>query len=227
MRATTLHGQRGLSMVELLVAVAGSLFVAAAGAQLLGTQLHENRALRAETRLTQVLRGATDQLLRELRRAGHWGAASAGIRIGGEAAARTNPYTAFAPAAAASDAAAFRFSRDEVENHQVDSDEQFGFRVREGVLEMQLGGSGWQSLTDAGSLRITAFALTPRMQRIDLASLCAKPCPSDSTNCPPHQDVRSLDIAIRGESPSDAGVARSVRASVRLRNDPISGACPV
>jgi prepilin peptidase dependent protein B len=218
--------QRGLSLVEMLVGVAGSLFLAATGAQLLGTHLHENRALLADTRVTQELRSAADLVVRELRRAGHWGGASAAVRIGGTGAASANPYAAFAPSAAASDAAAFRFSRDAVENNVVDDNEQFGFRLHDGVLEMQLGGS-WQALTDAGSVRVTTFNLTPRVQLLDLSAHCARPCPEGSTTCPPRQEVRSIDIALTGESVGDATVSRSVRAGLRLRNDHITGACPV
>jgi len=213
-------------MVELLVGMAGSLFVAAATAQLLVTHLHENRALIAETRVTQELRHAADLVVRELRRAGHWGDAGAGIRLGGAEDARSNPYTAIAPDAAASDAMAFRFSRDETENHQVDSADRFGFRLHDGVIEMQLGGANWQAVTDAGSLRVTSFTLTPVVQRIDLGALCSRPCPPDSTSCPPRQEVRRVDIAIGGERPGDASVVRNLRASVRLRNDNVTGACP-
>lgn len=218
--------QRGLSIVELLVGVAGSLFVAAATAQMLATQLIENRAALGELRVTQELRHAADLVVRELRRGGYWADAGAGVSLGGAEAARANPYAAIAPDAAASDAIAFRFSRDAVENHQVDAADGFGFRLRDGVVEMQFGGAGWQAVTDAGSLRVTAFELTPVVQRIDLAALCAKPCPPGAGTCPPVQQVRRIDLAMRGQHPNDARVVRSVSASVRLRNDAVTGACP-
>lgn len=216
--------QRGLSMVELLVGTAGALFVAAATAHLLATHLHENRALVAEARVTAELRQAADQVVRELRRAGHWGDAGAGLALGAPAAARANPYGAVTQDDA--EAIAFQFSHDATENHQVDSGDRFGFRLRQGVVEMQLGGAGWQAVTDAGSVRVTRFRLTPAVTRVELGALCARPCPPGSTSCPPRQEIRRIDLAIDGERPGDASVARSLRASVRLRNDAVTGACP-
>lgn len=223
------HAQRGLSLVELFVATAGSLFVVAATAKLLVTQLVENRALIAEARVTQELRQAGDRLVHELRRAGFWGDAGAGVRIGVDDSTdrRANPYVAIAPDHAASDAIAFRYSRDSAENGLVDDADRFGFRLRNGVIEMQLGGAGWQAVTDPGSLRVTALSLVPAVQRIDLGALCARPCPLDAASCPPHQEIRRVDITITGEQAGVARVAGSLHTSVRLRNDAIVGACPV
>ena len=39
--------------------------------------------------------------------------------------------------------------------------EQFGFRLRNGALEMQLGAGNWQALTDSGTVTVTAFSATP------------------------------------------------------------------
>ena len=214
-------------MVELLVGVAIALFIAATGATLLAGNLRENRALLLEARLMQDLRSAADIVSRDLRRAGYWAAATDGVWVAGATSVGTNPYVAVAPGAAASDAVSFRYSRDASENNVVDGNEQFGFRLRAGVIEMQLGTGNWQALTDAGTLSVTEFSVTPTVQDIDLQSFCATPCPSGSTSCPPHQQVRSLALVITGRLSADAGVTRSVRSNVRLRNDPVIGACAV
>jgi hypothetical protein len=39
--------------------------------------------------------------------------------------------------------------------------------------------------------------------------------------------VREPTIDITGEAAHDAAVQRSVRSTVRLRNDPVTGSCPV
>lgn len=117
--------QRGLTLVELLVGLALGLLVLAAGALLLTQHLREHRALLLEARLMQDLRTAADLVARDLRRAGHWGDAAAGVWSTTETQ-RANPYAALAPDAAASDAASFAYSRDTTENHVLDSNEQFG-----------------------------------------------------------------------------------------------------
>jgi type IV pilus assembly protein PilW len=216
---------RGLSMVELLVGVAIALFIAAAGATLFAGHLRENRALLLEARLMQDLRSATDLITRDLRRAGHWGSAGDGVWSAGASSVSANPYVALAPVDAASDAVSFRYSRDASENNLVDGNEQFGFRLRHGAIELQLGAGNWQALTDADTLVVTTFSVTPRVQDIDLGQFCTRPCPPGASSCPPHQQVRSLALTIAGRLAADAAVQRSLHSEVRLRNDPVVGAC--
>ena len=142
-------------------------------------------------------------------------------------APRANPYAALAPAAAASDVASVAYSRDVAENHVLDSNEQFGFRLRNKAIELQLGRNNWQALTDATLLAVTAFSIAPTVEEIDLGALCSQPCPSGSTTCPLRQQVRSFAVQIGGRSLADASVARSMQAVVRVRYDAIVGACPV
>lgn len=218
--------QRGLTMVELLIGMAVGLFIVAAAASLMTGNLRESRNLVIESRLMQDLRTAADMITRDLRRAGYWAAANTGVRGDGASAIIANPYADVTPVTAAADNVSFRFSRDTTENNTVDSNEQFGFRLRNGAIELQLGAGNWQALTDATTLTITQFSVTPTVEEISLAGFCATPCPAGSSTCPPRQQVRSLAVVIAGRATSDARLTRSVRSQVRLRNDPIVGACP-
>lgn len=227
MLAPVKHAQRGMSIVELLVGMALGLFIVGASIALAMSHLREHRALLLEGRLMQDLRSATDLVLRDLRRAGTWGDAGAGVWHQSSSGVVENPYAAIAPAAAASDAVSFSFSRDSIENHHLDSHEQFGFRLRRGVIEMLLGAGNWQALTDSGTLVVTAFSVTPTVQELALPSFCSKDCPSGSSStCPPRQQIRSWTVAVTGRSITDAAVLRSVHSNVRARNDVIVGACP-
>ena len=221
------HAQRGLSLVEMMIGLALGLFITALAGTLLVSHVRENRSLLLEARLMQDLRSAADMVTRDLRRAGYWAGATAGVWSHDTSATLPNPYAALAPDSAASDAVRFRYSRDSTENNTVDSNEEFGFRLRNGSIEMLLGAGGWQALTDSGTLNVTTFSVTPLVERIDLQASCSKPCPSGSTICPPRQEVRSLALLITGRSTTDALVTRSVRSQVRLRNDSFTGACPV
>ncbi len=217
--------QRGLTLVQLMVGLAVGLGVTAATGALLGSTLRDARGAQRDQRLMQDLRTAADVVSRDLRRAGHWGDAAAGVAGPGDTAVRSNPYTALSPDAAASDAASFRYSRDATENHAVDPNEQFGFRVRRGVLEMQLGNANWQALTDAGALTVTHFSVTPQAQTIDLQAQCQRPCPGGATACPPRLEVRSLALRLVARSATAPDVVRGLSHEVRLRNDRIVGAC--
>ena len=222
----TRRTQHGLSLVELLIAVVISLFIAAAGAILLASSLRENRTLLLEARLMQDLRTSADLVARNLRRAGYWGASSEGIWTRGATGVIANPYAALSPAAAASDAAQFHYSRDATENNTIDGNEQFGVRLRNHVLQMQLGAGNWQALTDANTLEVTAFSITPTLQDISLQGACDKPCPAAQPACGPHQQVRSLALVISARATADAHVTRSLRSSIRVRNDSFAGLCP-
>jgi prepilin peptidase dependent protein B len=220
------RAQLGLSLIELMIGLGVGLFITAIGGTLLASHVRENRSLLLEARLMQDLRTAADVITRDLRRAGYWAGATSGVWSAGATGVIANPYAAVAPDGAASDAVSFRYSRDATENNRVDSNEQFGFRLRNGTIEMLLGGSGWQALTDAGTLNVSGFNITPSVERIDLQGTCSKACPAGSSTCPPQQQVRSLALVISGRSATDANVTRSVRSQVRLRNDSFTGACP-
>jgi type IV pilus assembly protein PilW len=216
---------RGLTLVELLVAVAVGLFIVATASSLFAGQLQAQRSLLLESRLLQELRTTTDLVTRDLRRAGHWGAAASGVWQPGGSGVLANPYAAMTLGDnAASAAVAFQFSRDATENHVVDADEHFGLRLRRGVVEMQLGSGGWQALTDATSLVVTEFSITPLLQTLNLAAYCPRGC-SGST-CP-RQQLRSLAVQIAARSLRDPQVTRALHSTVRLRNDTITGNCPV
>lgn len=219
------HPQKGLSLVELLVGLALGLLITAAGISLLASQWREHRSSTAAMRLMQDLRSASDVVTRDLRRAGHWGDAAAALAATAASGVVTNPYAAFAPAVAASDAARFAYSRDAVENHVLDSNEQFGLRLRNGAIELQLGAGNWQALTDVGTLVVIEFSIRPRVHTLPLQEHCARPCPSGTT-CDAKLELRSLVVDITARASDDASLVRRLSSQVRLRNDGVTGACP-
>jgi prepilin peptidase dependent protein B len=226
--------QAGLSLVELLIAMALGLFIVGAALGTSVMQLKASQTLVAQSRLVLDLRTATDLITRDLRRAGYWGAAEAGVwrRSGVDAAATapaSNPYSTYT-ADAAPASVTYGYSRDATENHLVDPNEHFGYRLRRGAIEMQLGRDNWQALTDSTSVNVTRLTIAPTEQLVPLDALCNTPCPPDSTTCPPQQRVRSVSVTVSARSTSnrstDASTERTVQTLVRLRNDAITGACP-
>ncbi len=216
---------RGLSMIELLVGTAIGLVIVAAGTVVVVHHARENRALVIEARLMQDLGSAADIVSRDLRRAGYWAAAASGVRSDDGSPVVVNPYAAVTPDAGASDAVRLSFSRDASENDVVDSNEQFGFRLRNSAVELQLGDGNWQALTDPATLAVTTFSVEPHVEETSLAAFCAGPCSAGSTTCPPRQQMRSYAISIAGRSVLDANVRRGVQSAVRLRNVTVVGSC--
>lgn len=212
-------------MVELLVGITVGLLVVAAASVLVAQHLRDHRALTIESRLMQDLRSTADMVSRDLRRAGYWAHAASGVAGDGIASVAANPYSDISPATSASDAVSFRYSRDATEDDVVDSDEQFGFRLHNAAVELQLGDGNWQALTDATTLTVTAFSIEPHTEETSLAAFCAETCLAGSTTCPPKQQVRSYAISIVGRSSLDARIVRSVQGAARLRNVAVVGRC--
>ena len=218
------HRARGLSMIELLVGTAIALIVvAAAGSIVAGHQIAARRA-EVEARLMQDLRAAAELVGRDLRRAGHWAAAASGVRHG-DASAAANPHVAIAPALAASNAVTLSFSTGAGDPMAIDDAERFGFRLRSGTIEIQLGDRNWQALSDPGTMVVTSFSVEPRVDEADLGTFCDKPCAAGNATCPPRQQIRSFAIALAARSTVDPGVTRALGRSVRVRNDIVVGSC--
>jgi prepilin peptidase dependent protein B len=215
---------RGVSIVELLVGTAVGLVIVAAAGSLVASHSAASRRVQVETRLMHDLRTTAEIVGRDLRRAGHWSAAASAARRGDEPLA-ANPHAAIAPATTPASAVALSFSIDPAGSAMVDDAERFGFRLRAGAVELQLGLGNWQALSDPGTLVVTAFSVEPRVEEAALGTFCERPCAAGSTTCPPRQQVRSFAVTIAGRSAVDPRVQRSLHTSVRVRNDVVVGSC--
>lgn len=215
--------ERGFTLVELMVGLAVGLLVVAAAAVLLASRIREHRTMLVEARLMQDLRTSMDIITRDLRRAGYWGGAAAAMRA---TSAASNPYLALTPASAASDAVRFQLSRDTTENNMLDDNEAFGFRLRKGGIDMLIGGGSWQALTDAQTMTIVSFQVTPSTHEEPLTDFCERPCDASTASCGPTLLRRSLAVAITARAAADARIVRTLTSRVMLRNDAINGACP-
>ncbi|WP_284618232.1 PilW family protein [Aquabacterium humicola] len=216
--------QRGLSIMELMVGAAVGMIVVSGAVLLFAKNVSGSRMLLAETRLNQDLRNAADLVTRDIRRAGFWGNAILGTTaIGGTSVTTQNPYSQVSMPAA--NEIAYRFSRDSAtDNNTLDANEQFGFRLNDGALQMQVGGS-WTDVTDKSSVNITTLTVTPTVTQISLGDTCPTVCGIGTPNCPT-TTVRSYAVVLHGQSVRDAAVQRSLRSTVRVRNDQVAGACP-
>lgn len=228
--------QRGITLVELMVGIAVGLFIVAAASFMLSNQLEDNRRLILDTQLQQDLRSATDLVSRDLRRAGYWGNAEKGVWLRGVAGA-ANPYTDIVASEGeeGGSEATYTYSLDAQqtpavpENDVVDGYDNSGFRLKDGAIELLLG--RWQQVTDPETLKITNFKIKLTKQNIELERVCVKTradggvCGGGGI-CPPVQEVREFVVRIDGEATNDATVKRSMRSTVRVRNDLINGQCP-
>lgn len=228
LRARRRPGQRGLSLVELLVGAALGLFLIGGAISLFVGNVGNSRRLLVEARVNQDLRTAADLIARDLRRAGYWAKAIEGVAD----TPAPNPYGAITgtyglPASEIE----YSFARDD--DPLLENNEQFGFQLHEGAIRMQIAANQWEPITDAEVLTITTLQITAVETPVALGDTCAKVCPPPagaSYTCPdpPTLTLRRYDILLQGNGtgPGNAAIQRELRESVRVRNDRFTGACP-
>ncbi len=228
-------GQRGLSIVELMVGVTISLFILAGATMLLTSQMGDNRRLLLEAPVQQDLRAAADLIARDLRRAGYWAQSYRQVWPNPAAGAVVNPYRVTTPAAAPAGTVSLVFDRstDEegnplgTDNNTVDAAERVGFRHNAGsrTIEIQVSAGNWQTLTDPAVLAVTRFDIAYNVRDVPVPSATAASAVGPG-GCPLVLRARDADIVIVAQAVHDARVQRSLRDTVRLRNDIVSEACP-
>ncbi|MDO9285355.1 MAG: hypothetical protein Q7U26_10690 [Aquabacterium sp.] len=218
--------RRGVSIVELMVGITVGLLVVSGALSMSASNLDKSRRLLSDVRFNQDLRVAADLVTRDLRRAGYWGEAIRGTQaIGATAATAQNPYAGVTGSAGAG--FTYQFSRDVAENGTLDANEQFGFRIHAGALQMRGDADGWRDVTDTKVMRMAddGLVITPSVTVLPLGHMCPRACNAGTPNCPT-STVRSYAVRLTASAAADPTVVRELRTTVRLRNDQLAGRCP-
>lgn len=233
--------QHGFSLTELMIGSAVGLLVIAGAAQLYLLNLRATSDNLRISRLNQELRATLDLLHNDLRRAGYWALEpdsgdpadnpfqSAGNRV------RLGHVTGEA------DDSCILYSYDLNSDQLVGVGaagtpglattavnlEQFGFRLRDGVIQMRNGGSSfdcttgsWQAITDPDT-EITTLQFT-------LMETCSNLLDTTQTclSGEPALLARRIGIAIDGRSRSDNAVSQQLTSTVTIANDILLAAYP-
>lgn len=216
----TIHRQTGASIVALMVGIAIGLFILAGALTLYTNHVQNNRALMLSMRLNQELRAVADLVARDLKRAGHWKNAVAGI-ASENATGAINTYTSIENVGTPNAAElSYKYAVDT--NNAVSNAESFGFRLQNGVIQMTRdNGATWDNLTDEATTTVTNFAIVAINRTVATTQYCQTATPVT----PPALTIRVFRLTIAGQSKADATIARTVEESVRVRSDLITGAC--
>ncbi len=224
-----LHAQQqGLSLVELMVGIAVGMFVVAAAATLVSTQLVDNRRMLLELQVQQDLRATADIITRDLRRIGAAGATSI-------ADANTLVWDSANGSAVNTSYALLGLTASEIQfssPRQIGVIGPYGYKLEttatKGWISSRLPsstGAAWQHLTDSDVMKVTAFSMV-QVEETPIVLACPKQCPLplplgaiDTSYCWPTLKVRSIEIDITAQALSDPSVIRRVRSKARLRND--------
>lgn len=204
--------QRGLSVVELLVGVTIGLFVVAAAALMVSSQLAENRKLLIETQLQQDLRATTDIITRELRRSAYRNELS----IWRDASAGTVTENSFGTIVPASGSLITEIQFDY--RRRAGDDYGAGFK-KEGYVIKSRVSDQWETMTDEKVMKVLLFEIelsAPVSYQIP----CPKLCPTGPPQgCWPDVQLRTAKVKLTGQSATDISVVRTLETQIRLRND--------
>ncbi len=215
-----------------MVGLAVGLFVVGGAVKLFVDYVVANKRQMVQTRVNQEIRAAADIVTRDLRRAGYWENAAAGI-------AASNPYAAASQPNASE--ITYAYARDN--NNVMDNNERVGFRRQVvggvGVLQVQDGLNNWQAITDPGTLNVTAFTVAAAASGLvnDMSKYC--PClykltctaadmtdPTRNPAGPRTMTITSYQVALTGQAVGDPDVVRTITEDVRVRNPVLTGGCP-
>ena len=218
-----------MSIVELMIGIAISLFIVAGATLVLTSQLSDNRRLLLETQVQQDLRATTDLIARDLKKAGYWGNAHRNVWPDVTSTVPlANPYRSTTPAGASpANNESLEYSRsDFVPPTPVDDDiasggELAGFKLDGNTIKMKLGVAGnWQELTDPKVIKVTKFTIEikapdqPASEFNCSVGYCTSPLNKAISTV-----VRNAEINIEAVAVHDSTVRRSLKQKIRLRND--------
>jgi type IV pilus assembly protein PilW len=215
------RSQRGVSIVELMVGMTIGLIVISSITALLVNALQANNDVVRASRVNQELRAAMDLMVREIRRAGYRGdhADYIGLLSSGQTYSNT--------VVVSEDGTQLDLAYDaDRSGGTFSADETYGFRLSNGAVQALRGGT-WSNLTDPGYTRITklAFCFLPSE---DDECLVEPPAASQVTIAggSTYVVVKELRITLTGEAVADPSIVRSLRETVRVRNDEVVSPAP-
>lgn len=223
---------RGFGLIELLISILIGIIVVTGITSLVVATLRANTENLGMTRLTQELRGAAQLISGELKRSaydqdalGDFGAGNQDSNGFVDVVFEDSGGTVLDPVnnavTEANPATCVVYGYDENMNGTVDAGEYRAFRLNDGAIEMWEGdvavascpGDGWEALTDRAATEITDFSITTTPDGE------AFPVHSDPGTGVQTLAIRKIQIRIAGQSVQDDSVSRSVRETVRIRND--------
>ena len=160
--------QKGATLVELMVSLAIGMVSVLGVASLVGMGVGVNSKLMNNSRLNEELKNVASLMARDIRRAGYNGASIDMVTDPDSSpSAFANSITVSQYSGEAANSC-IEFAYDANGNGELDTsgtNENYGYRLRDGVIEMRSGGAvctatGWEALTDADMVTVSSLTFT-------------------------------------------------------------------
>jgi prepilin peptidase dependent protein B len=211
--------QSGMTLVEILVAVAVGFFLLLGVAKFATNTLSASSNTMKMTRLNQDLRAIMALMTRDIRRSGFasdTAAARASVGIG--AGAYTNPFAPIDTTTAGCILYSYDRNNDGVLQTTGAGEERYGFLLDSGTVMLRTGGTDfnctpsgsnvWSAQSDPNTATITALTFVPTSRIVYVSGTSG-----------PNVVVRSIVITLSGQLASDASVRQTLVETVTLQND--------
>lgn len=204
--------QKGLSIIEMMVAMAMGLVVLAGLLGVVFDTLRANGDSLKAIRLNQEIRTLMDLMVRDIRRSGYTSNYASSIGSIAVGSGLTNTLVI------SNNGNTINYQYDLNSNGTFDSNESFGFRLSNGTVQALNGGT-WTTLSDPNVTNITSltFCLLPSADNVCLTAVpaAAKVTSSGSAQIYVHE----VRITLQGSLKADTSTSRKLVESVRVRND--------
>lgn len=201
--------QKGISIVEILIALLISTIVTTAVITLFSNSLDTSRQLMGTAKLDQTLNNAMETIAQDIQRAGYTTNATTSA---------TNLFfsgTDDVTVSTNSNCITFTYQADATTTPG--DTNRFGYQLSGGAIQYRTASSScgagtWVNLTDPNIITISAFNVTLDMTHID-------PSTGATTATNPYTSYRSVTITITGNLVSDTTVSRSITRTIKIFNN--------
>ncbi|MBN2843668.1 MAG: hypothetical protein JXM68_11285 [Sedimentisphaerales bacterium] len=194
----SLHKQKGLNLIELMIAMLLGLIVVGVTIGILVSAIKSSSDTIKMTRLNQEMQAIMTLISRDIRRAGYWG----------DNTATVNPYE---PSVASGASDTITFAYDANSNGASEATETISFRKNANTIQIrQSAGGVWTNLSDPDVVNFVDFNGVAGQTFVIEA---------DNTGS---AVLRTVTINLQAELAEDSTVTRSVSENIRIRNDEIN-----
>lgn len=208
-----LKNQKGISIIEILMALLISTIVTTAVITLFSNSLDTSRQLMGTAKLDQTLNNAMETIAQDIQRAGYYTNATTSA---------TNPFFSGNDDVAVnggSDCVTFSYQIDSTTTPTT-SVNRFGYRLNGGAIQYRTSaaganpcaGGGWANLTDPNIITISAFTTTLNTTNLN-------PSTGATTTTSPYTGYRSVTITITGNLVGDTAVTRTITRTIKIFNN--------
>ena len=224
--------QTGFTLIEIMIALVLGLIVVGATINIYIATVGSSSSIIKSARLNHDMEAVMSLMINDIKRSGYWGGATSA------ADSRNNPFTQATTNIQIPSDNCILYSYDADGDGTVDSNEYYGFKLENNIIEMRKTGTTtadcndgeWEEFVDSDQLNISTlqFSFVP-ITGLTATSRCLNvtiPPPTNAVSWPCTAvsgdnvaENRLVNILIAGQLKSEGTVTKNLNGSVEIRNN--------